>query len=479
MSKMMTDYANRTNNIRLRRNKYQTIKAIINIPIRCAISTTQILARKLWHHRKYIGKTLFLYLITILCLYAVRCQLPYSKLYKYCSNDAISFAAVKEVNDQRLLEAREYLSTLDASKTKIQYLQNGDSNKLRYVIGVVSVARRTDVTYKGQLGYLTQVMSKLHKVTVDNGATSDIFPFICNVDSNPEKHAEALELGTFFPNVTKSYTENVSAGHPTSTSREQEKQDYVFCLETALKYKSDYVILIQDDAYPTESFYEVLEHLLKTKVETQIQRGERVTMVTNNERRLGWIKLNIPNSATNYHRNWFFFIQWICLTAVIAGISCLIFHLCKECKPFKSVHPGLYCSSTDKRKRTGYISSSLMLLKTFVYVLLIVWIIGRPYYMKLRATSPYFYALEPGTSCCLVAVLYQPSTLPGLINYLQKTTCTKQLPLDFALDRYRIEKNLKQYLVTPNLFNHIGFYSALNKRFNRNGAEFVHMFDSS
>ena len=415
-----------------------------------------------------IVKVLILYAVTLMSLFLLCQHLPFSTLYHSSEAKEVIRKKIQRINSLRVVQAQNVLSGLDAA-TRTTYFQNEQSGKLRYAIGVVTVAREVRRKDVGKLEYLTQVMAQLHRVLVNHGATNKVFPFICNVDSNPSDHEEAIQLAKYFPNVTKLYSTlhlNSKERHRKIDIWEKEKQDYVFCLEAALQYNTDYVILLEDDVYANDDFYQVLEHLVKTKLETKIRRGDRIS----NTERWGWVKLMIPYSLTKYHRNWFFFYQWIALACFASGLSCLLYEIYVNCVQITNPSLGHNKAFT---KHSSHISKFCILVFAFVYFLLIIFIIGRPYYVQIRTLSPYLYALEPGTSCCSQALLFHPAEVPEILSYLKKTTCGTNLPLDFALDNYRVKNNIKQYLVSPNIFSHIGFYSSLRQSFNANEAEFT------
>ena len=425
------------------------------------------LSRFATQQRLCFPKILGMWTFTILCLLFISIDLPYSKFHNIFGTADYDFNTVKRVNDQRRVAAHQYLSQIHAGNTRTRYLRNGNSGKLRYAIGVVSVARKSRWV---KLEYLTQVMSKLDQIIVKNNATESVFPFICNTDSNPEKFEEANWLSTYFPCITRVYSKNVVPKTRRRDSvQEKEKQDYVFCLEAAVQYNADYVILLEDDAYPADNFYEVLEHTIRSKLETTIRRGEKIPVY---HERWVWVKLCFPYSLADYHRNWYFFCQWIALATLLGGISCLIIH---------HIYPLLFStrlfgkatwctmSNTSRHPQLTFYT----FLHSLVYFVFVLGIIGRPYYLELRSVSPYTYSLDPGTSCCTPAMLYSPREIPGIVNYLRGCSCSRRYPLDFALDDYREKSNLKQYLMSPNLFTHIGFYSSLHNNFNGNKMEFV------
>ena len=444
----------------------QMINTTFRLIKRCSYyCLTRVLTRR---RLRNILKVLILYAVTLMCLFVLCQHLPFSTLYHSRGTKEVIQEKIQQINSLRIVQAQKVLSGLDAA-TRTTYFQNAQSGKLRYAIGVVTVARKVRRKDVGKLKYLTQVMAQLHRVLVKHGATNKVFPFICNVDSNPSDHEEAIQLAKYFPNVTKLNSPSYKISKENYRKidiREREKQDYVFCLEAATQYKADYVILLEDDAYPNDDFYQVLEHLVKTKLETNIRRGDH----TSNTETWGWVKLMISYSLTKYHKNWFFFYQWIALACFTSGLSCLMYEIYINC--VQITNPSLHQNKAFT-KLPSHISTICTAVFAFIFCLMIIFIIGRPYYVQIRTFSPYLYALEPGTSCCTPALLFQPAEVPEILSYLKKTTCGKNLPLDFALDNYRVKKKIKQYLVSPNIFSHIGFYSSLHQSFNTNEAEFI------
>ena len=439
------------------------LRLVTVAPVLWFLSHLSRYATRQWLY--FLLKVFILWTLTLLCLLFISNDLPYSKFHNIFGTADYDFNTVKRVNNQRRVEAHQYLSQIHAGNTRTRYLRNGNSGKLRYAIGVVSVARKSRWV---KLEYLTQVMSKLDQIIVKNNATETVFPFICNTDSNPESFEEANSLSNFFPNVTRVLSQDfVKETRTRRSEQENEKQDYVFCLEAAVQYNADYVILLQDDAYPADNFYEVLEHTIKSKLQTRIRRGEKIPV--HNER-WAWVKLSFPYSHAAYHRNWYFFCQWFALATLLGGISCLIHHIYASCFSTHLLTKVTFSTITNSKETQPTFCTFLVSL---IYFFLVLGIIGRPYYLELRSVSPYTYSLDPGTSCCIVAVLYRPGDIPDIVNFLRRRSCTPKYPLDFALDDYREKNNLKQYLISPNLFSHIGFYSSLHNNFNGNKMEFV------
>ena len=406
-------------------------------------------------------KLLTIYTILSVCLYPLLSyHLRFSKLYQH--DKKVSTNNVYNINMERRTQAWDFLKTLNANKTKEMYLRNQSKKDLSFAIGVITIARNvrrtsTSLDDFSKPEYLTQVTSRLHQVLVQNNATDDVFMFLCNVDKEPEEHQEASYLSTFFPNITRIYATDAKNDYRLRKTRHSsERQDYAFCLESASKYSPKYVILIEDDAYPHADFYDILNTTLSTKLETRIQRGELVQ----DPKDWAWLKLSILYHKNDFHREPFTNCQWVALTCTIAGFISLAFYLCQSLLHLKT---SIASDQQQRKQKNLSLFSYIVFIFSFMFFFATTWAIGRPYYLKFLSISQNFYHLEPGTSCCTQAVLYPADKVPGVANFLRSGK-KNNIPMDWAMDEYRREEHLKQYLVTPNIFTHIGLYSTLNLR---------------
>ena len=377
----------------------------------------------------------------------------------------MDFDSAIEINYQRRQEANKYLATLDAAKVKQTYVDNEKSTSLRFVIGVITVARNTlNLNDHQQTEYLTQVLSRLHEILDKSHALNEVYVFMCNVDPYPDKHKEAKRMADYIPHIRRNKTSSFYRG---KNRHVLEKQHYAFCLQSAQKYNSKYVLLIQDDAYPHENFYQVMNDILRTKLETRIQMGELVPDTGD----WAWLKLNTPYYRNDFHSDMYSIYQWVALTIFFAGSIALVFYTYQECQHLVET------PSRGRRASQNKMAAYLVFLVSFPCVFAIIWTIGRPYFLKARSLSSNFYYLEPGTSCCLPAVVYPRNKIFDIIEFISRDSSQdeakvkgvkgyeKVQPLDWALHDYREQKELRQYLLTPNIFTHIGFYSTLNLKF--------------
>ncbi|XP_022088295.1 transmembrane protein 246-like [Acanthaster planci] len=397
-------------------------------------------------------RTAIVYGVTFLLVLPLLCQnLPYS-VYFVTPRDVEQKAL--QLNQYRVSDAEKYLATL-AKNGPSKALPKAGS--LRIVVGVISVSRKTR-TFSTQ--YLTQVMAGLHKIIARHGVEDEVFTFICTTQKAGRSHPEADRLAGYFHVVRFPLDRPRHDGW----RHEEEKEGYTFCLESAARFDAKYVLLLQDDALPRANFYEVLDHLLRHRLERAFAHGRAVVGPDD----WAWLKLNFPNELANFHRSPFFVGDWVALSLVLASLVTITFHFCSG---QLSSSPIANHALDQKSRRRGHLATSYCIfLVSFAYFFLASWLIGRPYFLHLYGLSKHFARLDPGTSCCLPAVLFPRERVAGLVKYLDGVTCKPGFPLDFALEAFREQESLRQYLVVPNLFTHIGYYSALHTGTNRQSA---------
>ncbi|XP_038047564.1 post-GPI attachment to proteins factor 4-like isoform X2 [Patiria miniata] len=392
-------------------------------------------------------KTATVYGVTFLLVLPLLCHnLPYS-VYFIAPHD-IEQRPVR-LNQHRVEEAEQYLSKLETNGP-LKALPT--SSNLQIAIGVVSVSRKVKTV---NTKYLTQVMVGLHDIITRAGVADKVFAFICNTQKATQTHPEADDLASYFhvarfpPNRTRH----------NAWRHEEEKESYSFCLETAAKFNARYVLLMQDDALPHANFYEVVDHLLRHRLESTVSQGQPVDGAHD----WGWLKLNFPNEFANYHRSPFFVFDWVALSLVGASLTSIVYTIYTKQDPPAIPNPPQKKTYRNRHSWTTY----YIFVVSFGYFFLAVWLIGRQYFLRLYGLSKYFARLDPGTTCCIPAVLFPQERVAGLVEYLNDVFCKPGFPLDFALEVYRERENLRQYLAVPNLFSHIGFYSALRGGTNR------------
>lgn len=112
------------------------------------------------------------------------------------------------------------------------------------------------------------------------------------MDSDPLNYKELKNVSQFVNVINKYSKLTLSTEHVL----EKEKSDYAFCLQSTLKTNTSYVLLVEDDAYPLDSLFPVLDHTIKFRFNFTYARGELVK----SSERLAFIKLYHPERILNY-----------------------------------------------------------------------------------------------------------------------------------------------------------------------------------
>ena len=237
---------------------------------------------------------------------------------------------------------------------------------------------------------------------------------------------DAVYLSNFVPVV--SHKKHLKVPKDTF---EKEKQDYAMALTIGLQTKSSYIVVIEDDAMPVHNLLSTLRVILRYKMPWS------------------WLRSN-SNSAflkLYYPEKWQGFgfpevPEVICITFLISSVI------------------------TFLQKRLQNLSHPLILIVLFIawaiFSLLLMYSVGRQHLIEIRKISPYLHTISHAPGCCTPAVLYNRLQAKQLLRFLKNSHCSRTYPLDFALDDFAKRLHLHRYLVTPNLFTHVGVYSSLH-----------------
>ncbi|XP_066280060.1 post-GPI attachment to proteins factor 4-like [Branchiostoma lanceolatum] len=386
-------------------------------------------------------KVYAIYALTFLILLPILCnELPYSKYYTHDRSKRREEDArrVEAENQERVAAAKFYLKQNGPYSRTFRQLRHRLERKSKpeLVITVVTVARKSGGESRPGPQYLTQVVAKFAELLTQQ---ENVVFQVCNVNTPPEGHREAVYLSRYVPVISR----NSSSAEPVPTSAhihkfEKEKQDYVFCMERSLELQPDHILMIQDDAVPRTDFFPVFQHLLKYNVEGKIVSGD---LQPNPEKWAFW-KLYYPERWQGYGNEEKLLLELICSGLIGGGL-------------FVALNCGGF-TERDSRRRT------MVFVLGFFYAVLLCLAIGRQYLIELRRLSVHTYAVVDAPDCCIPAVLYSPEQAAAIVQYLKGQTCSSLLPIDLALDNYVHSSGLKQYLVEPNLFHHIGIVSTLH-----------------
>ena len=335
-------------------------------------------------------------------------------------------------NEERTNKAKEILKSFKQSATSLRSFDQ--ARRIDFSI-VLLTAYRSSNTH-----YLLQVAARLlPQVTNDEGKSVIT---VLNSDPQSGRNEDALYLSDFLTVI------NTSSAHLMShvSLKSREKDDYIEGLETALQYNSTYVLMIEDDALPSENLLKDLRFVLKHKMRWKFLK-----------KRSDWafLKLYYPEKWQGY--GWPELPELI-LIGALGG--CL----------------GVWL---DLKFRNRTRNKKLSLYCTFivwtVYFILAVYTVGRVHWIELRKLSPLMYSVVKAPGCCTPGVLYQRSHARDLANFLKTVNCNDKYPMDVAIDDFAKKSNLERYLVMPNMVSHIGVHSSLSSQL-KDFAEFYLMF---
>ena len=319
------------------------------------------------------------------------------------------------------------IGTLDRSWPSFRHAQNSTTadKHIQTLCMVVVSVHRNEITH-----YLAQVIVKLLK-EISKASASGNFNYdilIFNGDHPHTKNKDALDIQKYLP--IKVYHQNHDTRkelHP----YEKEKQDYVNAMKLCHAEGADYVLIIEDDALPADDFLNILDYILKYKLL---------------HRNFAFMKLYYPERWQGFGKDE---VQELIVGGCLLGavFSLVILKLCKiEFRRFAAFN---------------YLTALLLIVSLSIYFIVTAYTLGRQHILELlKLTKPTHFVTEaPG--CCTPAVLYPHTVVKSLLSYLESVTCGTDFPLDIALDKFGRERNLQRYLVIPNMFYHIGYYSSI------------------
>ena len=376
-------------------------------------------------------------------------------------------------NEKRVHESLEFINSLKMkmkavvsshiTRKKETELQKSTEKRSRMIVKqkkqlfvsvTVITSSRKQVHGSYDPRYLTQVSSQLLKLMEleekQKTNTHDSVQyklFLCNVDQKPLNHEEVnslMELITTFASekrfVLSSYSDLF----------EKEKEDYVFCLKKTLLFelspgiRPDYVVLIEDDAYPSTNLFPVLTYILHSHMETR----NRANFITKNKESIAYVKLYHPRRLQS-----FISLEPDRLPELL-GISMLFGTLLTGLYAY--IKPKIYFSISKG-------SVNLCFVLFVIYSGMLAFCIGRQNIMAFRQLSKHLYAFVPAPHCCTPAMLFPSGNAWHLIDKLAHVKCRAGYGKDTALFDIMRDSNMSAFMVSPSLFEHIGMYSMLRR----------------
>ena len=331
-------------------------------------------------------------------------------------------------NKERTEEARKYFNSLYKSTATLpQFDENG---QIDFSIVLLTAHRGSNTHYS------LQVASRLLPQVISDEGRSVLT--ILNTDPQPGLNEDASYLSTFVTVVNSSLP-------VTSASRSREKEDYVVGLEIGLRHNSTYVLMIEDDALPSKRLLTHLRYVLQNKMPGKFLKSRRDW---------AFLKLYYPEKWQGF--GWPELPELV-LFGILGGTL--------------AVWVQLKMQNTIRRKVSLYCTFTVW----GVYVVLVVYTVGRAHWIELRKLSPVMYSVVKAPGCCTPGVLYPRFHAYSLANFLKSIQCSENYPMDVAIDDFANKMNLERYLVIPNMISHIGVHSSLGSQM-KHFAEFYLMF---
>ncbi|KAK2150022.1 hypothetical protein LSH36_427g04025 [Paralvinella palmiformis] len=344
---------------------------------------------------------------------------------------------VTEQNDERAKLASQYIADLDAEKTLSEYRKMIDANPVDVVVGIITVQRNFR---NHQMKYLTQVMAQLDRLFRVDTSFSQKVLFICNTHAGPGVHQEAIKLAQYFPLFSR--FPNGSSSHVILDQFEKEKQDYAFCLKTALGYQPKYILLIEDDALPHPDMFGTVRYVLDHAVERLRNSGLQL----DDQHKWAYLKLFYPEKWQGYAKEFELCLELLALGVLGGWVSLCAF---------------LLCLSHTRRPHYSTTPQRLAFMLGACYMIFFAVLVGRQNLLEFRRLSYGLYRVKAAPQCCTPAVLYRSCVVSDLVDHLDRTKCTKRAPVDLVIDAYTVKHNFRNYVIEPNLFKHIGYISTL------------------
>lgn len=377
---------------------------------------------------------IFLFGVTFLLVLPSVCKnLGFSVYFMPSEADKV---AIDHENEIRVLKAKQNLldiaSGFPNKNTGAEWRQGFPVD---FAIVVVSVRRLSNPHY------LLQTAARLMAEVQRDEGKSEIVIF--NADENPMLNDDAQFLSRFIT------VANRSSLAKTDDIFEKEKLDYVGALNAGLRLRSRYVLVVQDDALATSEILWKLRYILKWKM----------PQFKSDSNNWAFLKLYYPEK-------WQGFGNPEIPELLLIGIL------------------GAFCFATFRRKLFGTTIRRKLSAKIWwlwsgagmLYFVLAAYSIGRAHWIEMRKVFPLFYGVGNAPGCCIPAVLFPTARGRELVEFLSRTNCQEDYPIDFAFDDFAKSKGLTGLLVSPNLFSHIGFHSSLHSQ-DKDPREFKLLFE--
>ena len=399
-----------------------------------------------------------LYVVTFVIILPLICfELEHSMYHSVDRENMIEYRnRVKRMNEtskRRLEQAKNYLQKYEAELEVHEKAPDHADGPL-VMITIITVSRKFGNNYDPE--YVTQVSGRMLQLMheeirrpwLKHSEKLRLRLALCNVDSKPQFHTAIKHLSKFIPTFTK-YNDRVNSIVETKEHNllEKEKLDFTFCLQKSLEsangVSADYVLLMEDDAYPLDDLFPVLSY----QIYSHLEHPRHKEILQKNTESIAYVKLYHPKRLQGYISLEADRLPEVLALGMVCGTLLTLM--------YSRVRPIAYSFS-----RTKWIDFSLLIL--VVYSAFVALAIGKQNLQWFRRLSKYFYVFVPTPSCCTPAMLFPRRGATRVIEGLSQIHCHRNFAKDLALDSLLSTSNLTAYMVSPSLFEHIGMYSTLH-----------------
>ena len=391
----------------------------------------------------------FVIFVTLLILFLIILPLLYSRSpFSIYYDESITLSDLIRSNNERTSIAQKQLHWVEGPYSDVV-----SENKLNLVIGIISVRR---VYGREELGYLTQVVDRT--LELNRGYNSNIF--VCNVHPGPGPHREADKLKTFVKTINR--FSNHTVHHVVMDPFERERDDYVYCLQKALEFKIQFVILLQDDGLPKDAFFHHMSQLINSNIGSQSFDHLHV----HGPRNWDAVKLYYPERWQGFNSNTCRHLVELTSLGLLGGAGIAWVFICIRTKQL------LFYRTTQQPLRSHHTNVYLVFMLGVCISLFLALAIGRQHVLLEHLNYVRLYSLIPRYDCCSPGVLYTRYVASKVLANLNRTRCSMYFPVDLALEQFFLNRDMRVYSVIPNILHHIGFISTI-KSTNPNHGEFM------
>ena len=449
-------------------------------------------------------------LFALLCLVILVSSLPFSVTFSLLHSERSLGDVAVDLNNQRTASARAYFArSPKRTLEELRGVSRPEKASFKFTIAIVTVRRRKPAESGGSVGYVLQSAASVDAMVKAHEAFRDSFVFVCNVDRFPQHHEDAAVLKDYLPYAERygsssvpgvselpiPGTEDLYRNTQHGNSFDKERHDYTFCLQVALSFRSQYFLILQDDAVLRPDFADVLLHNL-----AKLTKPQQCLSVVNGSRGSSFLLHSLlpsSSSSSSYatclseHPPYMFDVlprkRRFISPSPNSSFACLKLYYPERWAGFAFEPSSLLDLASlagvggglglllhallSLVRRVSFEPAWRAFLLGLVTVLLLCEAVGRQNVNELRRVSRHFYRLKAAPSCCLPAVLYPAPVVPFLVTWLAESA--ERTTVDLRVAEFFRHYDIPAYYIEPNVVRHVGMVTSLYKLYVKPMEEFV------